>query len=84
MKEEAKSLLAGRDWFWDNLLKENQKLVSRGIQGETYEVDKNGRFYRTEESINGKFGFKQIGWNWPISAIYWNRDSNDNICLATA
>lgn len=59
--------------FWDNLLKEeNQRLVTWGIQGETYEVDDKGRFYRTEEQIlkineafNEKFGFKQFGWNWP-------------------
>ncbi|OBR66183.1 ABC transporter substrate-binding protein [Paenibacillus oryzae] len=59
--------------YFDNLLtEENQTLTSWGIQGETYEVDDNGRYYRTAEQIakideafNEKFGFKQYGWNWP-------------------
>ncbi|MDQ6417855.1 ABC transporter substrate-binding protein [Paenibacillus sp. LHD-117] len=59
--------------YFDNMLKEeNQILTSWGIKGETYEVDENGRYYRTQEQIekideafNEKFGFKQYGWNWP-------------------
>ncbi|MCI3925119.1 ABC transporter substrate-binding protein [Paenibacillus sp. TRM 82003] len=59
--------------YLDNLLKEeNQKLRSWGIEGETYEVDENGRMYRTEEmiakideSFNETFGFKYYSWNWP-------------------
>jgi len=63
--------------YWDNMLtEENQKLVSWGIKGETYEVDENGRFYRTDEQIakideafNEKFGFKHFGWNWPSYSV---------------
>lgn len=59
--------------YFDNLLKEeNQILKSWGIQGETYEIDENGRFYRTEEQIlkideafRETFGFKYYDWNWP-------------------
>ena len=59
--------------YWDNLLKEeNQILRSWGIKGETYEVDANGRMYRTaeqiakiDESFNETFGFKYYSWNWP-------------------
>lgn len=59
--------------YFDNMLKEeNQILTSWGIKGETYEVNEEGRFYRTleqinmiDESFNEKFGFKQYGWNWP-------------------
>lgn len=60
--------------YFDNLLKEeNQILRSWGIQGETYEIDENGRFYRTVEQIdkineafNESFGFKYYGWDWPM------------------
>lgn len=59
--------------YFDNLLKEeNQTLKSWGIEGETYEVDANGRFYRTAEQIakidepfRESFGFKYYDWNWP-------------------
>jgi putative aldouronate transport system substrate-binding protein len=59
--------------YLDNLLKEeNQVLKSWGIKGETYEVDENGRFYRTaeqikliDESFREKFGFKYYDWGWP-------------------
>nr|WP_168735789.1 ABC transporter substrate-binding protein [Cohnella fermenti] len=59
--------------YFDNLLKEeNQILKSWGIKGETYEVDANGRFYRTAEQIaklddtfNEQFGFKTYDWDWP-------------------
>jgi len=59
--------------YWDNLLKEeNQVLVHWGVKGETYEVDANGRFYRTKEEVtklddtfNQNFGFKTYDWDWP-------------------
>ncbi|OUS71621.1 ABC transporter substrate-binding protein [Paenibacillus sp. MY03] len=59
--------------YLDNLLtEENQTLKSWGIVGETYEVDANGRYYRTAEQIKKideafreKFGFKYYDWNWP-------------------
>src|SRR5690606_12026710 len=45
---------------------------SWGIQGETYEIDENGRFYRTaaqiakiDEAFRESFGFKYYDWNWP-------------------
>lgn len=59
--------------FFDTLLKEeNQVLRSWGVKGETYEVDANGRFYRTAEQIakidenfREQFGFKYFDWDWP-------------------
>jgi putative aldouronate transport system substrate-binding protein len=62
--------------YFDNMLKEeNQILTSWGIKGETYEVNEEGRYYRTEEQIakideafNETFGFKYYGWNWPSYA----------------
>lgn len=59
--------------YWDTMLtEENQTLISWGIKGETYEVNDQGRFYRTadqiakiDESFNEKFGFKYYNWNWP-------------------
>ena len=59
--------------YWDNLLKEeNQILRSWGIKGETYEVNDQGRFYRTAEQIkkidepfNLSFGFRYYNWDWP-------------------
>lgn len=59
--------------YFDNLLKEeNQVLRSWGIKGETYEVNEQGRFYRTAEQIakidekfNDKFGFTYYDWDWP-------------------
>lgn len=60
--------------YFDNLLKEeNQILRGWGLEGETYEVDENGRYYRTAEQIakideafRETFGFKYYDWNWPI------------------
>ncbi|GIP18005.1 ABC transporter substrate-binding protein [Paenibacillus montaniterrae] len=60
--------------YFDNLLKEeNQILRSWGIEGETFEIDENGRYYRTAEQIakideafRESFGFKYYDWNWPI------------------
>lgn len=59
--------------YWDNLLKEeNMVMKSWGIKGETYDVDENGRFFRTAEMIkmidepyNLKFGFRYFGHDWP-------------------
>ncbi len=59
--------------YFDNLLTdENQILTQWGIKGETYEVDENGRMYRTpeqvakiDESFRETFGFKYYEWNWP-------------------
>lgn len=59
--------------YWDNLLKEeNQILRSWGIKGETYDVDANGRFFRTEDMIKKidepfklSFGFTYFAWDWP-------------------
>lgn len=59
--------------YFDNLLsEENQTLKSWGIQGQTYEIDENGRYYRTAEQIKKideafreDFGFKYYDWNWP-------------------
>jgi len=59
--------------FFNTLLsEENQIMRSWGIKGETYEVDANGRFYRTEEQIlkideafRESFGFKYFDWDWP-------------------
>mgnify|MGYP001178153408 FL=1 len=36
--------------FWDYLIA-NQMLIQWGIEGEHYEVDENGMFYRTEEQL---------------------------------
>lgn len=59
--------------YIDNLLKEeNQILKSWGVEGETYLVDDNGRFYRTQEmvdmltqSFNEDYGFTTYDWDWP-------------------
>lgn len=59
--------------YFDTLLEEeNQIMKSWGIVGETYEVDENGRFYRTPEQIlkideafREDFGFKYYDWDWP-------------------
>ena len=59
--------------FIDNLLKEeNQIMKSWGIEGETYEINEEGRFYRTAEQVKKidepfreSFGFKYFDWNWP-------------------
>ncbi len=60
--------------YFDNMLTdENQVLRSWGIKGETYEVDENGRFYRTAEQIlkideafRESFGFKYYDYDWPM------------------
>ena len=61
--------------FLDNMAKlENQKLITWGMEGETYEVSDEGRFYRTQEQIDlvndndfkAEFGFDALGWYWPI------------------
>jgi putative aldouronate transport system substrate-binding protein len=61
--------------YIDALCKEeNQKLVHWGIKGETYEIDSNGRYYRTPEQIaktqdqkfNEEFGFTTFDWYWPV------------------
>ncbi|KHF40532.1 ABC transporter substrate-binding protein [Halalkalibacter okhensis] len=60
--------------FFDHLMKEeNQKLVNWGIEGETYEVNDEGRFYRSKEQIaltnqadfREQFGFSIFEWYWP-------------------
>ncbi|MFC0472080.1 ABC transporter substrate-binding protein [Halalkalibacter kiskunsagensis] len=60
--------------FFDNLMKEeNQKLVTWGIEGETYKVNDEGRYYRTKRQIaltaqkqyRDRFGFSIFEWNWP-------------------
>ncbi len=59
--------------YWDNLLKEeNQILRSWGVKGETYDIDANGRYFRTPEMIKMidepyklKFGFTYFAWDWP-------------------
>ncbi|WP_164515063.1 ABC transporter substrate-binding protein [Paenibacillus lentus] len=60
--------------YFNNLLTdENQILSNWGLEGETYSVDENGRFYRTEEQIKQtntesfreSFGFKYFEYNWP-------------------
>lgn len=61
--------------FLDHIAKvDSQKLITWGIEGETYEVNEEGRFYRTEEQIEqvsnkefaDEFGFTALGWYWPI------------------
>ncbi|MGD7045633.1 extracellular solute-binding protein [Jeotgalibacillus proteolyticus] len=61
--------------FLDHMAKiDSQKLITWGIEGETYEVNEEGRFYRTEEQIAevanrefaDEFGFTALGWYWPI------------------
>ena len=59
--------------FLDNLLKEeNQILVKWGIEGETYLVDENGRYYKTQEMIDQEtlefreqYGLSVFDWDWP-------------------
>lgn len=61
--------------FLDHMAKvESQKLITWGIEGETYEVNEDDRFYRTQEQIelvadeefSEEFGFDALGWYWPI------------------
>lgn len=60
--------------YFDNMLsEENQKLIHWGIEGETYEINEEGRFYRTpeqidtvaEEKFRQEFGFEYFDWYWP-------------------
>ncbi|WP_090795729.1 ABC transporter substrate-binding protein [Pelagirhabdus alkalitolerans] len=60
--------------FWDNLIKEeNQRKVMWGYEGEHYEVDEDGRYYRTDEQIEltsdqdwrEDFGMTTFEWDWP-------------------
>ncbi|WP_026671754.1 ABC transporter substrate-binding protein [Alkalihalobacterium bogoriense] len=63
--------------FWDYLMEEeNQKLISWGIEGETYEVNEDGRYYRTKEQMmkisqeefKEQFGISIFEWYWPRGA----------------
>ncbi|SHM98904.1 aldotetraouronic acid ABC transporter substrate-binding protein [Gracilibacillus kekensis] len=60
--------------YLDHIAKEEtQKLITWGIEGETYEVDDDGRYYRTEEQVDetsltefrDSFGFTYFEWGWP-------------------
>jgi len=66
--------------FFDFLLEEENQLMNQwGIKGETYEVDENGRLYRTEEQIeklrsnayNEQVGLAYFSYYWPM----WSQDS---------
>jgi len=61
--------------FFDNMLKEeNQIMIQWGFKGETYEVNDQGRYYRTPEEIemlkdNAKqqsIGFSYFNYSWPM------------------
>ncbi|WP_260445519.1 extracellular solute-binding protein [Metabacillus elymi] len=61
--------------FLDHMAKiDSQKLITWGIEGETYDVNEEGRFVRTQEQIDlvnkeefrDEFGFSALGWYWPI------------------
>lgn len=66
--------------FLDHIAKEeSQKLVMWGIEGETFEIDDDGRYYRTEEQIDltadedfrKEFGFVYFEWGWPrMNGLY--------------
>ncbi len=60
--------------FFDHLAKEEtQKQILYGIEGETYEVNEEGRYIRTPEQIEqtknqefrDSFGFSYFEWYWP-------------------
>ncbi|MFS0862625.1 ABC transporter substrate-binding protein [Fredinandcohnia sp. 179-A 10B2 NHS] len=60
--------------FLDHMASEEiQKLFMWGIEGETFEVDENGRYYRTDEQIElyanqefkEEFGFQYFEYYWP-------------------
>ncbi|MBU9721559.1 MULTISPECIES: ABC transporter substrate-binding protein [Bacillaceae] len=60
--------------FWDNLVREeNQKLIMWGYEGEHYNVDEDGYFYRTDEqialmqdeSLRQDIGMTVFEWDWP-------------------
>ncbi|KAB8131022.1 extracellular solute-binding protein [Gracilibacillus oryzae] len=66
--------------FLDHIAKEeSQKLITWGKEGETYEIDDDGRYYRTEEQIDttsntefrDSFGFSYFEWGWPrMNGLY--------------
>ncbi|WP_231735255.1 ABC transporter substrate-binding protein [Gracilibacillus massiliensis] len=66
--------------FLDHMAKEeSQKLITWGIEGETYEVNDEGRYIRTEEQIaetrntefRDEFGFSYFEWGWPrMNGLY--------------
>lgn len=60
--------------FLDYLMQEEiQKMITWGIEGETYSVDEDGMFYQTEEqyektskqAFREEFGFTEFEWGWP-------------------
>ncbi|PZD94484.1 ABC transporter substrate-binding protein [Paenibacillus sambharensis] len=60
--------------YFDNLLKEeNQILVQWGVEGETYSVDENGRYYMNEQQLRDRndpdfkrsYGFQYFEYSWP-------------------
>lgn len=60
--------------YLDHIAKEEvQKLITWGIEGETYEIGDDNRYYRTEEQIEqtsktefrDEFGFSYFEWGWP-------------------
>ncbi|MDQ0229956.1 ABC transporter substrate-binding protein [Metabacillus malikii] len=60
--------------FLDHMAKEEtQKLINWGIEGETFEIGENGRYYRTKEQMaltsdqnfRDEFGFTYFEWIWP-------------------
>lgn len=73
--------------FLDHMAKEeSQKLITWGIEGEMYEVNEDGRFYRTEEQIElvkeksfrDEFGFSALGWYWPVmSGTFYDGNATD-------
>ncbi|RCW74780.1 ABC transporter substrate-binding protein [Saliterribacillus persicus] len=66
--------------YLDHLAQEEvQKLIMWGFEGETYEVDEDGRYYRTEEQIDlaadqdyrDETGWTYFEWGWPrMSGLY--------------
>jgi putative aldouronate transport system substrate-binding protein len=61
--------------FWNELVKEEiQKMVHWGFEDEHYEVDDNGRMFRTEAQIElgrdeddrDDMGMNTFNWNWPV------------------
>ena len=60
--------------FWDNMIREeSQRLIMWGIEGETFSIDDDGRYYRTQEQIDlvapqafqEEFGMAEFSWEWP-------------------
>ncbi|MBU9722862.1 ABC transporter substrate-binding protein [Bacillus alkalicola] len=61
--------------YWNELLSEEvQRMVHWGFEGEHYEVDENGRFWRTDEQIElardedlrDELGMNTYNWDWPV------------------